>query len=137
MIDYCGIRKVYENGKRCLNYSSGIAGLRLALELSPFAKGFILTKKELLHSNTRWAQGGIAAAWKMTMIGNHMLKIHWLLFRFEVVEVVGLVAKQGKQRVQELIELGVRFDKKEDDNGTYSLHKEGDIPHIVFFTLKT
>ena len=105
---------------------SGIAGLRLALELSPFAKVMILTKKDLYNSNTRWAQGGIAAAWEE----NDNWKDHVQdtlvagagLCRREVVE---FVAKQGKQRVQELIELGVNFDKKESDQETYSLHKEG------------
>ena len=104
---------------------SGIAGLRLALELSPFAKVFILTKKELLHSNTRWAQGGSLQHGKMTTIGNHMWKIHWLLelglCRREVVEFCG---KTRKATCSELIELGVQLIK-EDDNGSYSLHKEG------------
>ncbi len=83
---------------------SGIAGLRLALELSPFAKVFILTKKELLHSNTRWAQGGIAAAWEedddWKLHVEDTLVAGAGLCRREVVE---FVAKQGKQRVQALI----------------------------------
>ena len=95
---------------------SGIAGLRLALELSPFAKVFILTKKELLHSNTRWAQGGIAAAWEedddwKSHVEDTLVAGAGLCRR----EVVEFVAKQGKQRVQELIDLGVQFDKKENE----------------------
>ena len=105
---------------------SGIAGLRLALELSARASVFILTKKEMLHSNTRWAQGGIAAAWEeddswQSHVEDTLVAGAGLCRR----DVVEFVAKQGKKRVQELIELGVNFDRKEKDETSFSLHKEG------------
>ena len=42
---------------------SGLAGLLFALKMAPHARVTILTKRERIQSNTRWAQGGIAAAW--------------------------------------------------------------------------
>ena len=43
---------------------SGIAGLRLALALPEHLRVTMVTKRTILNSNTRWAQGGIAAAWE-------------------------------------------------------------------------
>ncbi len=40
----------------------GIAGLRAAIALAPFGRVLILTKASASESNTRYAQGGIAAA---------------------------------------------------------------------------
>ena len=41
---------------------SGAAGLRAALDLAPAGRVLILTKTEIRESNSRYAQGGIAAA---------------------------------------------------------------------------
>ena len=41
---------------------SGIAGLIAALQLCTEYEVMLVTKSELAESNTRWAQGGIAAA---------------------------------------------------------------------------
>ena len=49
---------------RCtvLVLGSGVAGLSLALEASSFADDvLVVTKRDLEESNTRYAQGGIAA----------------------------------------------------------------------------
>jgi len=40
----------------------GVAGLRAAVELSRAGRVLLLTKTELSESNSRYAQGGIAAA---------------------------------------------------------------------------
>ena len=36
-----------------------------------------------------------------------------------------MLARQGKRRVQDLIDLGVQFDRKYQDPSKYSLHLEG------------
>lgn len=41
---------------------SGLAGLSYALELADHGQVAVVTKGEILESNTQWAQGGIAAA---------------------------------------------------------------------------
>ena len=48
--------------QRILVVGSGIAGLIAALQLSTRYAVTLVTKSELAESNTRWAQGGIAAA---------------------------------------------------------------------------
>lgn len=105
---------------------SGIAGLRLALSLAPTHHVTIITKRKLLNSNTRWAQGGIAAAWEETdsweaHVQDTLVAGAGMCRR----EVVDFVAKQAKTRVQELIDIGVEFDKSAHDPTQYSLHKEG------------
>ena len=98
---------------------TGIAGLRLALSLPEQIDVTMITKRELLDSNTRWAQGGIAAAWTSedswrAHVDDTMVAGAGLCRR----EIVEFVARNGKQSVEELISIAVlRVDLKgrEDD----------------------
>ncbi|MEC8382170.1 MAG: L-aspartate oxidase [Myxococcota bacterium] len=114
------------NKSDVLIIGSGIAGLRLALALPETTQITILTKRELISSNTRWAQGGIAAAWRTDDSWQDHVKDTLVagagLCRREVVEYV---ARQAKARVEELIDLGVNFDRDLADSESYSLHREG------------
>lgn len=105
---------------------SGLAGLRLALALPESVSIALITKRSLLDTNTQWAQGGIAAAWEEDDSWQAHVKDTLVagggLCRREVVEYV---ARQGKRRVQDLIDLGVQFDRKHTDPTQYSLHLEG------------
>jgi len=105
---------------------SGLAGLRLALALPENVAVCIVTKRLVMDTNTRWAQGGIAAAWEEEDSWQAHVKDTLIagagLCRREVVEYV---ARQGKRRVQDLIDLGVQFDRKYQDSSKYSLHLEG------------
>ena len=78
------------------------AGLRLALAL-PSSQITILTKR-LIASNTRWAQGGIAAAWREDESWQAHVKDTLIagagLCRRKIVEYV---ARQAKAQVEELI----------------------------------
>jgi len=105
---------------------SGLAGLMLALKLADHCKVTVLTKRGRMSGNTMHAQGGIAVAWddddrwqdhvRDTLVAGAGL------CRREVVErVVG----EARQRVQELIDLGVSFDPREGHPGEYDLHREG------------
>ena len=40
---------------------SGISGLSFALQATGYGKVLVVTKKEVIESNTNYAQGGIAA----------------------------------------------------------------------------
>ncbi len=103
---------------------SGIAGLSYALKVADAGKVYIVTKANEDESNTKYAQGGIAAVWKDTdttqkHISDTIIAGGGLCDE----ESVNIVVTEGTQRVKELIELGTNFDKTK--NGEYDLAKEG------------
>jgi len=103
---------------------SGIAGLSAALKLSTNGSVAIVTKKEIDNSNTRYAQGGIAAV--TTMEDDFSKHINDTLIAGDGIcdiETVKLVVEKAPKAIQELIEIGTQFDKNE--NGKYDLAKEG------------
>jgi L-aspartate oxidase len=103
---------------------SGIAGLTFALKAARFGRVSIVTKASIEDSNTRYAQGGIAAVFSEP--DNFEKHIHDTLIAGGGCcneEVVRMVVQEAPERINDLIDLGVSFDKKED--GTYDLAKEG------------
>jgi L-aspartate oxidase len=108
---------------------SGVAGLTFAIKIAeenPDSKILVLTKTNPEESNTRYAQGGVAAVWDdhRDSYQKHIedtLDAGDGLCKTEIVE---LVITEGPQRVNELIEWGARFDK--DKTGKiYDLGREG------------
>jgi len=103
---------------------SGIAGLSFALKVADHGRTIIITKNKIEESNTKYAQGGIAAVLyppdsfekhiKDTIIAGDGLCDE---------EVVKMVITQAPERIKELINWGVEFDKTED--GKFELGKEG------------
>jgi L-aspartate oxidase len=91
---------------------SGIAGLIAALRLSRVHTVTLVTKAKLADSNTRWAQGGIAAAmFPDDSIAAHIsdtLRAGAGLSQLGPVEVL---CSEGPQRIRDLIRLGVAFDR--------------------------
>lgn len=105
---------------------SGLAGMRLALHLGGQCHVAVVTKRSKVDGNSRYAQGGIAAAWNsedswQAHVQDTLVAGAGLCRR----EVVDRTAREARQRVQELIDLGVEFDRREDAPDTYDLHKEG------------
>ncbi len=103
---------------------SGIAGLTFALKAARYGKVTIVTKSAIDDSNTKYAQGGIAAVFSEP--DNFEKHIRDTLIAGDGIcneEVVRLVVQEAPARIQDLIDLGVPFDKKKD--GTYDLAKEG------------
>ena len=94
----------------------GIAGLRAALALAPFGRVLILTKASASESNTRYAQGGIAAPLgaddSAFLHGRDTLAAGDGLC--DEAAVAALV-EDGARYVRELIDWGVHFDL--DTNG--------------------
>src|SRR5687767_15478334 len=102
---------------------SGIAGLSFALKAAVKHKVFLITKASEDESNTKYAQGGIAAVWNDTdSIEKHVQDTLTAGAGECNEKIVRKVISEGKDRVLELIELGTKFDKK---NGEYDLAKEG------------
>lgn len=107
---------------------SGIAGLTFALKMSdahPDRTIIVMTKSQTDETNTKYAQGGIAAVWDEGQ--DHFDKhIEDTLVAGDGLcneEVVRLVVQEGPERVKEIIEWGARFDRAAD--GEYALGKEG------------
>ncbi|MGE5528982.1 MAG: L-aspartate oxidase [Patescibacteria group bacterium] len=91
---------------------SGLAGLYTALQLAKLGRVALVTKAALEESNTFFAQGGIAAALdpgdSPALHFQDTLAAGAGLCRTEAVEVL---VNEGPDRVRELIELGVPFDR--------------------------
>lgn len=102
---------------------AGIAGLFTAIKSSERHSVLMITKKSLLDSNTRYAQGGIAAVTSPedspafhrqdTLIAGAGLGKH---------AAVDVLVHEGPQGVRDLIRMGTQFDR---ENGEYALTKEG------------
>lgn len=107
---------------------SGIAGLTFAVKTAtkfPDKKVMIITKADEDESNTKYAQGGVAA---VVNLEKDSFKKHiedtldagdGLCNR----DVVEFCVKEGPERVKEIIEWGARFDKTA--SGEFDLGKEG------------
>ncbi len=104
---------------------SGIAGLYTALKAADAGQRvMMIAKKSLLESNTRYAQGGIAAVIsdedsplyhrQDTLIAGAGLC---------TADAVDVLVHEGPDGVQELIRFGTQFDR--EDGGEYALTMEG------------
>lgn len=103
---------------------SGVAGLFLALKLAEFTKVMIITKTEIVESNTRYAQGGIAGVFSdKDSFEKHIQDTLTAGDGLCNPETVKRVVEQGPLRIKELMEMGARFDRMAD--GSLMLAKEG------------
>ncbi len=104
---------------------SGIAGLTYALKVAAHGTVCIITKASEDESNTKYAQGGVAAVWDFEE-DSYRKHIADTLDAGDGLcdkKIVEIVVKEGPQRVQEVIEWGARFDK--NTMGEYDLGREG------------
>jgi len=109
--DLSQIKKIYTD---FLIVGSGIAGLYTSLKIYEKGEVVLLTKGKLKESNTEYAQGGIAVA-----LGDkdsprlHMEDTLKAGANFCDPEAVEVLVTEGPKCVEELIELGTKFDKIE------------------------
>ncbi|MDO9533760.1 MAG: L-aspartate oxidase [Bacillota bacterium] len=143
---------IYLKGKYPYEYDvivvgSGIAGLFAAIKAARFARVCLLTKDALYNTNTWLAQGGIAAA-----LGNddspeqHMDDTILAGAGLCNLEAVKVMVGEGPQRIKELLELGMPFDREGNRlamtrEGAHSrnriVHAGGDATgRIMYETLK-
>lgn len=102
---------------------SGIAGLSYALRVAEFGSVSIITKKEKADSNTNLAQGGIAAV--ISNDDSFELHIRDTLIAGDGlchIEAVETLVYEGPKRLNELIDIGVKFTTK---YGKLDLGREG------------
>jgi L-aspartate oxidase len=105
---------------------SGIAGLSFALQAARSGSVAIVTKKEKMEGSTNYAQGGIASVFDP----NDRFELH-IRDTLESgsglckEDIVRMVVRDGPERVQELIDLGVHFSHHAEDNKSLDLGQEG------------
>lgn len=105
---------------------SGVAGMSFALRAARFGSVIILTKDRPEESNSRYAQGGIAAVWDdEDEFASHIQDTLVAGAGLCRPEAVAQTVTEGPDRVRELIELGAAFTRRDDDPSTYDLHIEG------------
>jgi len=109
---------------------SGIAGLTFALKVPAQGRVAIITKKHRAESNTNYAQGGIAAV--TSREDSFELHVRDTLQAGAGLckeDVVRTIVQEGPERIQELIELGMKFSEREvpgpDGARELDLGKEG------------
>ena len=103
---------------------SGIAGLTYALKVAELGSVFIVTKASEEESNTKYAQGGIAAVmYEPDSYEKHVQDTLIAGAGLCNEAIVRAVITQSTERVKELIGWGANFDKS--DSGEYDLAREG------------
>ncbi len=106
---------------------SGVAGLTVAIKSAmalPNKKIFVVTKGEKSESNTKYAQGGIAAVWdKLDSFEDHIQDTMIAGDQLNDREIVKMVVEEAPGCMDQLISWGADFD--ETSLGMLDLGKEG------------
>ncbi|MEM2135890.1 MAG: L-aspartate oxidase [Candidatus Freyarchaeota archaeon] len=104
---------------------SGIAGLSFALKAGNHGTVTVVTKKSSVESSTNYAQGGIAAVmdFERDSFESHIKDTLEAGAYLNDLEIVEIVVKEAPERIKELIDIGVEFEKRE--NGSFDLAMEG------------
>ena len=103
---------------------SGIAGLNFALKVAKYGKVTIVTKKEIMESNTNLAQGGIAAVTrKDDSVQLHIKDTLTVGSGLSNERTVKILAEHGPEAIRSLLSFGVNFDT--EDNALHSTTEGG------------
>ena len=109
---------------------SGVAGLTFALRAAKLGTVAVVTKKDRAESNTNYAQGGIAAVTsEEDSFDDHIRDTLVAGAGLCKEAVVRTIVEEGPARIQELIDLGMKFSERmaitDDGSPAYDLGKEG------------
>jgi L-aspartate oxidase len=109
---------------------SGAAGLTLALDLADRYKVAVLSKGDISAGSTSWAQGGIAAVLEQgdtfeSHIEDTMIAGAGLNNR----KTVEFVVEQAPDAIENLVRLGVEFNREGHGNQPFHLTREGGHSH--------
>ncbi|MEG2070171.1 MAG: L-aspartate oxidase [Bacteroidales bacterium] len=103
---------------------SGIAGLCFALKAANYGKVCIVTKSKIDDTSTKYAQGGIAAViYHPDTYEKHIQDTMIAGDELSDPKIVDITIRESTDRVMELVEWGVDFDKTK--SGKFALAKEG------------
>jgi L-aspartate oxidase len=118
--------------KHIVVVGSGIAGLIAAIEISRKHAVTLVTKAELAESNTRFAQGGIAAAmFDDDSVAEHVADTMSAGAGLSQLDVVEILCAEGPARINDLMALGVAFDQKDGElaRGLEAAHSHPRVLH--------
>lgn len=108
---------------------SGVAGIWYALRMAEHGHVTVITKKNKAESNTNYAQGGIAAVMSpLDSFDSHIEDTLNAGAGICDLAVVEQVVREGPDCVRELMEMGARFSRQDDDlhlgrEGGHSAHR--------------
>jgi L-aspartate oxidase len=101
---------------------SGIAGLSFALKAAQKGSVAVVTKRGRADSNTAWAQGGIACV--TSEEDSFELHVRDTLAAGAGLcheDAVRAIVTAGPERIEELVRMGMHFDRRETMNGENEL----------------
>ncbi len=105
----------------------GLAGLRAAIEIDQGHSVVVVTKDDLRHSNSNYAQGGIAGVLDSDdRFEDHISDTIHAGGDLCDPAIVEMVVREAPERIQELIQWGTQFDQVA---GELSLGREGGHSH--------
>ena len=113
---------------------SGVAGLSFALKVASFADVTLVTKKSCVDTATNLAQGGVAAVLSEDdTLEDHVSDTLTSGAGLCHENIVRIVVEEGPERVRELVDFGVRFQKgsagEEFDLGMEGGHSSRRVAH--------
>jgi L-aspartate oxidase len=103
---------------------TGLGGLSFALKAAEHGSVCLISKAEMEETNTRYAQGGIAAVtYEPDSLEKHVQDTLVAGDHLCNEEVVRMVVNEGPEQIRELISWGTKFDRQ--SSGKYDLAREG------------
>ncbi|MFO0858871.1 MAG: L-aspartate oxidase [Phycisphaerales bacterium] len=107
---------------------AGVAGLRAAVSASTHGEVIVLAKGDFKHTNTAWAQGGIAGVFdEHDTIQSHYEDTLTAGAGLVDEPVAKLVVREGPRLIEELFSWGMKPDR--DAKGKLQLGREGGHAH--------
>lgn len=105
---------------------SGVAGLSTALKLASIGSVSIVTKREAEESSTKYAQGGIASVIsEVDSFDAHIKDTLQTGSGLSHNDIVEITVKNGPRVIKELLNLGVKFTRRNINSDELDLGKEG------------
>ncbi|BDU51007.1 L-aspartate oxidase [Haliovirga abyssi] len=122
-INFVDIEKIEVEKKEFIVIGTGISGLRAALEISKKSKVTLITKSEMIETNTNYAQGGVAVVFSEDdTFELHKQDTLYAGAGLCIEKAVDVLVEEGPLRVKELININTNFDK--NDKGEINLTRE-------------
>jgi len=112
---------------------SGIAGLTAALHaVESGCRVTVVTKGALPDTNTRWAQGGIAAVTSPAdTVASHAADTRTAGVGLNDPDAVDVLVGDGPARIAELVARGVAFDRTADGDFSRGLEAAHAVPRVL------